>query len=129
VLTNISRKAFDDTDLADVLTAERVICQAEMVETVKPEAFQRRLWGMFGLTFRCLLTVPQIDRVRWHLFPEIRVNQGTFDLPVPTEPAAEVVPDLVRVMDLQQEQLARRFRRAYSAGARRITSSGRAKTP
>jgi hypothetical protein len=107
VLANISRKAFEDTDLADVLSAERVICQDEMVETVEPEAFQRRLWGMFGVTFRCLLTLPQIDRVRWHLFPEIRVTQGTFDLPKPDERAAGVVPDIVRVMDLQQEQLAR----------------------
>jgi len=62
---------------------------------------------MFGVTFRCLLALPQIDRVRWHLFPEIRVQQGTFDLPPPEERAAGVVPDIVRVMDLQQEQLAR----------------------
>jgi hypothetical protein len=107
VLANISRKAFEDTDLAHVLPADRVICQDEMVETVEPEAFQRRLWRMFGVTFRCLLTLPQIDRVRWHLFPEIRVTQGTFDLPKPDEPAAGVVPDIVRMMDLQQEQLAR----------------------
>jgi hypothetical protein len=106
-LANISRKAFADTDLADVLSPERVICQDEMAETVEPEAFQRRLWGMFTVTFRCLLSLPQIDRVRWHLFPEIRVTQGTFDLPKPDEEAAGVVPDIVRVMDLQQEQLAR----------------------
>jgi hypothetical protein len=107
VLANISRKAFEETDLADVLSAERVICQDEMVETVEPGAFQSRLWGMFGVTFRCLLTLPQIDRVRWHLFPEIRVTQGTFDLAKPDERAVGVVPDIVRVMDLQQEQLAR----------------------
>jgi superfamily I DNA/RNA helicase len=107
VLANISRKAFEDTDLANVLSAERVICQDEMVETAEPEEFQRRLWGMFGVTFRCLLTLPQIDRVRWHLFPEIRVTQGTFDLAKPDEQAAGIVPDIVRVMDLQQEQLAR----------------------
>jgi hypothetical protein len=107
VLTNISRATFVQAGLENVIPPERVICQDEMVETVEREAFQKRLWGMFGMTFRCLLTVPQIDRVRWHLFPEIRVNQGTFDLPAPTEPATAVVPDLVRVMDLQQEQLAR----------------------
>src|SRR4051812_35918301 len=107
VLANVSRKAFEATDLANVLPAERVICQEEMAETVEPEAFQKRLWGMFSVPFRCLLTLPQIDRVRWHLFPEIRVTQGTFDLPKPAEASAEVVPDIVRVMDLQQEQLAR----------------------
>jgi hypothetical protein len=107
VLTNISRREFMSTNIADVIPSERVICRDEMAETVEPGAFQERLWGMFGVTFRCLLTVPQIDRVRWHLFPEIRVNQGTFDLPKVAEPAAAVIPDIVRVMDLQQEQLAR----------------------
>jgi hypothetical protein len=106
-LTNISRKAFESTDLANVLPAERVICQDEMGETVEAEAFQKRLWGMFGVTFRCLLTLPQIDRVRWHLFPEIRVRQGTFDLPTEEEGSTGAVPDIVQVMDLQQEQLAR----------------------
>ena len=45
--------------------------------------------------------------MRWHLFPEIRVSQGTFDLGSPSAPRVETVPDIVRVMDLQQEQLAR----------------------
>jgi len=45
--------------------------------------------------------------VRWHLFPEIRMTHGTFDLPKPDEQAAGVMPDIVRVMDLRQEQLAR----------------------
>lgn len=107
VLTNISRKAFTQAGLEDVIPSDRVICQDEMIESVAPEAFQARLWGMFGVTFRCLLTLPQIDRVRWHLFPEIRVTQGTFDLPTPDERVAGVVPDIVRVMDLQQEQVAR----------------------
>ncbi|MFY9316402.1 MAG: 3'-5' exonuclease [Burkholderiales bacterium] len=107
VLANISRKAFAGTDLGNVIPPERVICQDEMVESVDAEAFQQRLWGMFGVTFRCLLTLPQVDRVRWHLFPEIRVSQGTFDLGSPSARKVETVPDIVRVMDLQQEQLAR----------------------
>ena len=107
VLANISRNAFTLTDLGQVIPPERVICQDEMVESVDAEAFQQRLWGMFGVTFRCLLSLPQVDRVRWHLFPEIRVSQGTFDLGSPSAPKVETVPDIVRVMDLQQEQLAR----------------------
>ena len=65
VLANISRKHFQLTDLGQVIPPDRVICQDEMVESVDAEAFQQRLWGMFGVT------------------------------------------DIVRVMDLQQEQLAR----------------------
>jgi superfamily I DNA/RNA helicase len=97
---------FSETELDNVIPPERVICQDEMVETVGSEEFQKRLWGMFGVTFRCLLTLPQVDRVRWHLFPEIRVSQGTFDLSRPAE-SGVTVPDIIRVMDLQQEQVAR----------------------
>jgi hypothetical protein len=105
VLTNISRKTFVDTGLDNVLSPDRVICQDEMLESVNAEAFQSRLWSMFSVTFRRPMTVPQIDRVRWHLFPEIRIKQGTFDLGLPAEIAG--IPDIARVMDLQQEQLAR----------------------
>lgn len=105
VLTNISRRTFDQAGLGNVIPPDRVICQDEMVESIDSEDFQSRLWRMFNVTFRCLLTLPQLDRVRWHLFPEVRIKQGTFDL----EAAAELpsIPDIVRVMDLQQEQLAR----------------------
>jgi len=110
VLTNISRKAFAETDLYNVLLPERVICQDEMVESVDCAAFQEKLWGMFGVTFPCMLTMPQIDRIRWHLFPEIRVSTGQRKLafePEAQEPVADQIPELIRVMDLQQEQLAR----------------------
>src|SRR5688500_10853005 len=50
------------------------------------------------------VTLPQIDRIRWHLFPEIRVTQGSL---LPEQDEAGSAPDLVRVMDLAQEQLAR----------------------
>ncbi|WP_306603085.1 DEAD/DEAH box helicase [Azonexus sp.] len=105
VLANISRKQFDSTNLGDVIEAHRVICQDEMTESIDAEAFQERLWGMLPFARSVPLSLPQIDRIRWHLFPEIRivapVQSGLFD-----EPEAEI-PDIVRVMDIQQEQLAR----------------------
>jgi superfamily I DNA/RNA helicase len=48
--------------------------------------------------------MPQIDRIRWHLFPEIRVTQGSL---LPELNESGTAPDFVRVMDLRQEQLAR----------------------
>jgi hypothetical protein len=107
VLTNVSRKAFEATDLGEVIPSERVICQDEMLESEDPEAFQQRLWAMFGVSFPCLLSMPQVDRIRYHLFPEVRVSQGTFDLGPAADSEDATVPDIVRVMDLQQEQLAR----------------------
>lgn len=103
-LTGITRKQFSETDLGEVLQPDRVICQDEMTEGVDAGDFQKRLWAMFGNAFPCHVTVPQIERVRWHIFPEVRIVQSSLAL----EPSAEAeVPDIVRVMDLHQEQLAR----------------------
>jgi hypothetical protein len=50
---------------------------------------------MFKVAFLHTLTLPQIDRIRWHLFPEIRVTQGSL---LPEQAEAEPAPDLVRVI-------------------------------
>ncbi len=104
-LTNITRRGFEKTDLAEVLPPHQVICQDEMTESTDPGSFQQQLWRMFHISFPCLLTLPQVDRVRYHLFPEVRVRQGTFELADAS--AEESVPDVIRIMDLQQERLAR----------------------
>ena len=104
VLSNITRKQFDSTDLNEVLPSHKVICKDEMAENSNVEEFQKRLWGMFNCPFPCLMTLPHIDRIRWHLFPEIRIGDPPqYDATNPIEKA----PGIVRVMDLQQEQLAR----------------------
>ncbi|WP_421706292.1 3'-5' exonuclease [Alloalcanivorax xenomutans] len=129
VFPNITRKQWNALISEEhqelVLPAHRLICKDEMLATTDPEAFQEQLWGMFEYAFGDKLTVPQIDRVRWNLFPEIRINapqQGLFDdendeeddreeqgenSHASAEPKYNAIPDIVRVMDLQQEQLAR----------------------
>lgn len=106
VLSNITRKQFNETNMAEVLEPARVLCKDEMQESVDAEAFQQRLWDMFHHVFPCHLSLPQIDRVRFHLFPEVRVNpqSGQFGL---FEAKQAPIPSLIKVMDLQQEQLAR----------------------
>jgi hypothetical protein len=111
VLANITRKQFDEGGLGEVLPEHLVICRDELYETVDAEAFQERLWAMFPQVYPVALTLPQIDRVRWHLVPELRVEAGSgqFGLFGPTDAAVRPleIPDLVKVMDAQQEQLAR----------------------
>jgi len=111
VLANITRKQFDEGGLGEVLPEHLVICRDELYETVDAEAFQQQLWAMFPQVYPVALTLPQIDRVRWHLFPELRVEAGSgqFGLFGPTDAAVWPleIPDLVKVMDAQQEQLAR----------------------
>jgi hypothetical protein len=105
VLTHITRKQFKAAELQHAIEAHRVICSDEMLDAVDPEDLQSRLWDMFPYMMRGVLSLPMIDRVRWIMFPEVRVlTQGSlFD----DSDADADLPDIMRVMDLQQEQLAR----------------------
>ena len=106
VLSKITRKQFDATSLRDVLPPHLVICKDEMSESSEAAEFQCRLGAMFLVPFPCALTAAQVDRIRWHLFPEIRVSRATTLEPDDAEPGT--VPDsIMRIMDLSQEQLAR----------------------
>ena len=140
VLAGMTRAEFEAGGLDAVLDAHLVICRDEMTITVDAEAFQTRLWNMFPVRFPVRLTLPQLDRVRWHLFPEIRItppsqaslldaadaasdeSQGIAgdvvalasggmpgDAPsgIAEKPPASDAPDIVRVMDIEQERLAR----------------------
>lgn len=112
ILTNISRKQFDTAGLGQAIPSEKVICQDEMTESVDAEAFQKRLWGMFNYSFGGILSLARIDQVRWHLFPEIRIQQGNLfdaasDEAYPQQSIAKVLPDMIKVMDMEQEKLAR----------------------
>lgn len=54
---------------------------------------------------RGVMTLPQLDRVRWNMFPQVRVQtQARCSRRATTR---RRFPDMLRVMDLQQEQLAR----------------------
>jgi len=116
VLTSITRLQFERAGLSEVMPEHQVICSDEMTESAEPEAFQSRLWGMFNVVFDQRMSLPQVDRVRWHVFPEVRIgNAGAdwFGAAAPSgggsDPSAlaELVPDIIKVMDTQQEQLAR----------------------
>ena len=121
VFPNITRKqwneAISEGDQELVLPPHRVICKDEMTSVTDPETFQTCLWDMFEYAFGSKLSVPQIDRIRWQLFPEVRINPsqgGLFGLEE-DEPDQErtqiasyaAIPDIVKVMDLQQEQMAK----------------------
>jgi len=112
VLTNISRQQFADSDLPHVLPEHLVICKDEMLESMDSEGFQKSLWDMFPVTFSSLLTPPQLDHIRGHLFPEIVIKPPAQkelfdDSPALLDENEDLLPDIMRIMDLQQEQLAR----------------------
>jgi hypothetical protein len=79
-----------------------------MTEAVDPGAFQEQLWAMSHYNFGTTLTGAQIDRIRWHLYADMRISAkqlSFFDEPADTLQTA--IPQVLKVMDLQQEQLAR----------------------
>jgi hypothetical protein len=105
VLTHITRKQFDEAELSLVIKARRVICQDEIGLRVKPLDLQSRLWDMFPCMMRGVMSPAQLDRVRWLLFPDVRVpiQSRLFD----SSDLDAKLPGSMCVMDLQQEQLAR----------------------
>lgn len=117
VFANIERQRITDPHWDEFFPHETTLTREDLAEDLDPAVFQERLWGMFTVEFRLktALTLPQRDRIRWHLFPEIRLQtQASLldeDGDDASEPGATAAPSpseaLMMVMDLQQEQLAR----------------------
>ncbi|MEH2268273.1 MAG: 3'-5' exonuclease [Nostoc sp.] len=111
VFTNITRKDFEQSELPAVFESHLVICKDEMYEKVDAGEFQQRLWDLSAYQFGKTLTLHEIDRIRWHIFPELRISAkqlSLLDLETDTEEAPQLqIPDILKIMDLQQEQLAR----------------------
>ncbi|ABM39269.1 DEAD/DEAH box helicase [Polaromonas naphthalenivorans] len=105
VFTHITRQQFNAAGLGEAIEPHYVICQDEMLESGKAEAFQQRLWAMFAHAFGGGMSAQQLDRVRWNMFPQVRV-QTQSALFNDNDPDAEF-PGILRMLDLQQEQLAR----------------------
>ena len=106
VLTHITRLQFEKSGMGEVLPPNRVICRDEMTESAEAEEFQQRLWQMFSVQFQSLLTLPEIERIRWLLFPEIRIHQQGLGFGEASDGPAPA-PDALKVMDLAQEAIAR----------------------
>jgi UvrD-like helicase C-terminal domain/AAA domain/Nuclease-related domain len=101
VLCNITRKEFNSATFGVALPTDRVICKDEMTESADATEFQQRLWAMVMNPTHAPLDAQQIDRIRYHLFPDLRIQQGSLFTGTTTEATAPLV------MDLVQEQLAR----------------------
>lgn len=106
VFSGIKHSQTEGTDFHEVFSSDKVLLQDDLTDDIEPEALQKRLWQMFTASFPCKLTLPQLDRIRWHLFPEIRISQESLQLEDESDPNFQL-PDLMQVMDLQQEQMAR----------------------
>ncbi|MBA0187309.1 NERD domain-containing protein [Pectobacterium odoriferum] len=99
VFTNITRQQL--TSLSTGVAVESIfpraltICQDEMTESLSLSAFRTKISGLFTTRFRPAVTPAIRDILRQHLFPEITIR------------AKKKSNQICRVMDLQQELLAR----------------------
>ena len=94
-------------DAREILFPDHLtIYHNEMMPSVDAEAFREQLHAMFPHTFSNRLTMPQLDRIRWHMFPEIRIGDTT-ESSKPTEDSTTVAARHIKIMDLQQEKIAR----------------------
>ena len=105
VFTNITRRQFDQTDLKEVFAEHLCVFKDEMTEGADPEEFRSRLWRMVSPRIGEPLSMPQFDRLRALLFPEIRIRQ--IALPLDEAPAPDPSDRTLAVMDMHQEQIAR----------------------
>ena len=105
VFTYITRKQFEQTNLKEVFAEHLCVFKDEMTEGADPEEFRSRLWRMVYPRLGEPLSMPQFDRLRALLFPEIRIRQ----IALPLDEA--MLPDpsdrTLAVMDMHQEQIAR----------------------
>ncbi len=105
VLSGFRREDIPSQDFDDVFPSHQTLLRDDLADDVPAAQFMQRLAGMFTVHFPHTLTLPQRDRIRWHLFPEIRVATAQASLGL--DAGKLELPDLMQVMDLQQEQIAR----------------------
>lgn len=113
VFTNITRQQLTalsaDGTVESIFPQTLSICQDEMTESVTPSAFRQKISALFTTRFRPSITPVMRDVLRRHLFPEIAI------------PAKKKNSQVQRVMDIQQEVLARNL----GGGASRYSRCGR----
>ncbi len=107
VLSHVKRADVEgNASFQAVFDPHRVLLADDLAEDVDAMAFQERLWAMFMVHWRPALTLPQLALVRGLLFPELRLGEQR-TLPLDASIPALVVRDVLQVMDLQQESIAR----------------------
>jgi len=107
VLSSIRQKQVASTDFEQLFPSHKTLLREDLGDDVDAYEFEKRLWGMYAGWAPQALSLPQRDRVRWHLFPEIRMQSTQIALDLQSDGKPLALPDLMQVMDLTQEQTAR----------------------
>ncbi|MEX8507535.1 MAG: 3'-5' exonuclease [Leptothrix ochracea] len=63
-----------NSQMKAIFPARRTLIDEDVADDVDAVTFVQRLWGMCTVHYPSTLTLPQRDRIRWHLYPEMRVQ-------------------------------------------------------
>lgn len=101
--------------LPELFDANKALFWDNLNSSINAEVFRQQLQLLFPQYFNFQLSTEQIDRIRYHLFPEIRLPRKQFPIKLVDNkddqaylPALK--PDgetILTVMDLEQERLAK----------------------
>ena len=113
VFTRLSQQNFIEDDLYDVIPPNLCFTREE-IDPDSPhfseERFMEKLYSMFNpqFPFRDSLTASEINRIRFHLFPEVRIGAGAKER-TPYQDQLLLSLHDIHVMDLHQEKLAKQL--------------------
>lgn len=103
------------SSLPELFEVNKALFYDHLSPSINAEKFQQQLQMLFPQYFNFHLSTQQIDRIRYHLFPEIRLPRKQFPVKqIESKDNQDFLPELetdsetiLTVMDLEQERLAK----------------------
>ncbi|MBN8725212.1 MAG: NERD domain-containing protein [Acidobacteria bacterium] len=103
------------SSLPELFEVNKALFYDHLSTSINAEKFQQQLQMLFPQYFNFHLSTEQIDRIRYHLFPEIRLPRKQFPVKqIESKDNKDFLPELetdsktiLTVMDLEQERLAK----------------------
>lgn len=113
VFTRLKQEDFIKLGLYNVIDPSFVLCRDEIDtedEGFSSETLMEKLFGMFTIQSkrRYTLTDEDIQAIRFHLFPEVRIS-AEFKEPVPYQDQLLLSLHNIKTMDLHQENMAKQL--------------------
>jgi hypothetical protein len=101
-------------ELPELFDRSQMLFRESISPSISVERFNERLKSLFPQQFSFKLSTEQINRIRYHIFPEVRLPRKQFavlssrDEEQPLLPGTAPTSDnILTVMDLEQERLAK----------------------
>ena len=113
VFTRLTQRHFIENDLYDIIAPNLCFTREEIDyedANFSKELFMEKIYSMFTIPFKLneKLTYDEMNRIRFHLFPEIRISAEKGER-TPYQDQLLLSLHDIKVMDLHQEKLARQL--------------------